>query len=74
LENGFPFFLADDAKKIDDRWQISGAVTLYNDNRARTIISSLVIGLDEYMSVFRPQTKMTGNIPHLSYVLVVFDG
>jgi hypothetical protein len=31
-----PFLFADEAKKeFDDWWQFSGAVKLYNDNRAR---------------------------------------
>jgi Transposase IS4 len=69
IRKWIPFLFADDAKReIDDWWQFSEAVNLYNENRARRIITSMVLVLDESMSAFRPQTKKAGNLPHISYV------
>jgi Transposase IS4 len=69
IRKWIPFLFADDKnKETDDWWQFSGAINLYNENRARRIISSTVKVLEESMSAFRPQTTKNGNLPHLSYI------
>jgi len=48
---------------------ISQAINEFNMNRKRHVRASLVKTMDESMSAFRPQTRSTGNLPHLSYIM-----
>ena len=41
----------------------------FNNNRRRTVAASRVKTLDESMSPYRPQTRKTGNLPNISYIM-----
>ena len=65
-----PYLFADPTKKrTDPWWQISKLIDGYNANRRETVCSSNLHVLDESMSAFRPQTRATGNLPHISHIL-----
>ena len=52
----------------DPWWKFRRAIELYNKNRSEKVWSSRIKTLDESMSAYRPQTKRTGNLLHLSKV------
>jgi hypothetical protein len=49
-------------------WKIEEAITTFNDVRKEQIQTSHLRTVDETMSAYRPQTRKTGDLPHLSYV------
>ena len=60
---------ADESLKDDDPWwQVSPAFEAHRRNWKQTIALSIIKVLNELMSAFCPQTKKTGNIPHLSFL------
>jgi len=56
-------------KRNDDWWIISHCIIEFNQNRKRQVSASFMKTMDESMSAFRPQTRATGNLPHLSFIL-----
>jgi len=56
-------------KPVDDWWMISSCIDDFNQNRKKQVNASFVKTMDESMSAFRPQTRATGNLPHLSFIL-----
>ena len=46
-----------------------GGINGFNENRNRVIQAPNLKVMDETMSAFCPQTRKTGNLPHLSYIL-----
>ena len=56
-------------KRNDDWWIISRCIIEFNQNRKRQVSASFMKTMDESMSAFRPQTRATGNLPHLSFIL-----
>ena len=70
----FKYFLsclwADPSKeRTDDWWQIISLENLFAENQKKMILSSNLKILNESMSAFRPQTRATGNLLHLSHNL-----
>ncbi len=56
-------------KEDDAWWMISLAIDEFNMNRKWCIKASFLKTMDESMSAFWPQTRSTGNLPHLSYIM-----
>jgi hypothetical protein len=52
----------------DPWWRIQGAIDTFNNIRQQSIQTSEIRTIDETMSAFRPQTKKTGDLPHLSFI------
>ena len=44
-------------------------VNSFNTNRKSTVAASRFKTLDESMSAYRPQTRKTGNLPNIRYIL-----
>ena len=64
------YLWADLSKEGTDAWwQVGLLENLFAENQKKTILSSNLKTLDESMSAFRPQTKVTGNLLHLSHIL-----
>lgn len=65
-----PMMWADESKKdTDDWWQIQKLFDDFNINRTSTVSPCDDHVLDEFMSAFKPQTRSTGNLPHISFVM-----
>ena len=64
-------FVFSDTKleKSDVWWQVMGGINGFNENRSRVIQVPNLKVMDETMSSFCPQTRKTGNLPQLSYIL-----
>jgi len=56
-------------KQNDDWWIISHCIVEFNQNQKRQVSGSFMKMMDESMSAFHPQTRATGNLPHLSFIL-----
>jgi len=56
-------------KQNDDWWMITWCITEFNQNRKKQVNASFMKVMDESMSAFHPQTWVTGNLPHLSFIL-----
>ena len=56
-------------KETNPWWRVGYLVQGFNQNRQTTVASSRVKTLDESMSAYRPQTRKTGNLPNISYIL-----
>jgi len=56
-------------KEDDAWWMISLAIDEFNMNCKWHIKTSFIKTMDESMSAFRLQTRSTGNLPHLSYIM-----
>jgi len=53
----------------DDWWQIMARLNGFNENRRRVVQAPGIKVLDETMSAWRPQTRKSGNLPSLSFIL-----
>ena len=53
----------------DDWWQIMAGINGFNENRRRVVQAPNIKVLDETMSAWRPQTRKSGNLPSLSFIL-----
>ena len=62
-------FAVSKLQESDVWWQVMGGINGFNENRRRVVQSPNMKVMDETMSAFCPQTRKTGNLPHLSYVL-----
>ena len=70
IRSVIPYLFADPTKQeTDPWWQIAKLIDGFNFNRRQYICSSNVHVLDESMSAFCPQSRKTGNLPHLSHIL-----
>ena len=67
--NQFSLDISDDMKQTNKWWKVGYLVQGFNSNRKSTVASSRVKTLDESMSAFCPQTRKTGNLPNISYIL-----
>jgi len=56
-------------KHKDDWWLISHCIAEFNENQKRQVNASFMKTLDESMSAFCPQSRATGNLPHLSFIM-----
>ena len=65
----FELEVDDQYKERNKWWRVGYLVNGFNDNRRTTVAASRVKTLDESMSAFRPQTKKTGNLPNISFIL-----
>ena len=65
----FELQVSDEYKENNKWWRVGYLVKGFNDNRKSTIASSRIKTLDESMSAYRPQTKKTGNLPNISFIL-----
>ena len=64
------FCFADTNKEgTDVWWQIIGGIDGFNANRKKVVQSPNKKVMDETMSAFFSDTRKTGNLPHLSYVM-----
>ena len=52
----------------DPWWKIQEAINTFNNIRQESIQTSEIRTVDETMSAFRPQTRKTGDLPHLSFI------
>ena len=75
IQSVIPYLFADPTKKrTDPWWQISKLIDGYNANGRETACSLNLHVLDKSMSAFRPQTRATGNLPHISHILCKSQG
>ena len=65
----FELDITDNEKEMNKWWRVGYLTHGFNENRRRTVASSRVKILDEAMSAYRPQTRKTGNLPNISFVL-----
>ena len=65
----FELQLNDEDKEVQKWWRVGHLVQGFNNNRRRTVAASRVKTMDESMSAYRPQTRKTGNLPNISYIL-----
>ncbi len=63
-------FTNDSKKETDEWWPIQDKVDKYNKNRQNTILTGLLKVFDESMLAYQPQTMKTGNLPHLSHIVL----
>ena len=65
----FPLIWNDKTEEhVDAWWRIRPLIKDFNRNRRRLIKPGNILVYDESIIPFRPQTRSTGNIPHLSYI------
>ena len=69
LKRFIPYMWSDGSKKHEDPWwQIVRMQSEFNCSRRQNVLAHFLKVADETMSAFRPQTKKTGNLPHLSFI------
>ena len=70
LRRHIPYIMSDDKKEKETPWwKIDKFLCEFVLNRQRIVAATCWKVLDEMMSAFRPRTRKTGNLPHLSYLL-----
>ena len=65
----FELPVSDDEKERNKWWRVGYLVDGFNTNRKSTVAASRFKTLDGSMSAYRPQTRKTGNLPNISYIL-----
>ena len=65
----FELDITEGEKNTNPWWRVGYLVHSFNQNRQNTVASSRVKTLDESMSAYRPQTRKTGNLPNISFIL-----
>ncbi len=70
LRAHIPFIMSDaDLESSTPWWMIDRYLCDFLQNRKRLVAATCWKVLDKLMSAFRPRTRKTGNLPHLSYLL-----
>ena len=65
----FERHMSEEEKETNKWWRVGVLVDGFNKNRSETVAASRIKTLDESMSAFRPQTRKTGNLPNISFIL-----
>ena len=60
---------SEEMKERNKWWKVAYLVDGFNTNRKSTVAASRIKTLDESMSAFCPQTRKTGNLPNISFIL-----
>ena len=69
VESVLSWAFADLSNPLADSWYRfrSGEIG-FNQNRARTVVKSEIMTVDESMIAWEPQTTKTGGLPNLSFI------
>ena len=65
----FELRLSPEEEERNPWWRVGYLVHGFNENRKKSVAASRVKTLDESMSAYRPQTRKSGNLPNISFIL-----